>query len=800
MNGKQPGELRRKIVRIIRFVLLSLLAGMAAYAALAASSNTFTATTRLYLGIGSAAVVGILTALQIIPNLGQHSRITRELDAPGQRIIAQLPRDLYDFTGRSFEIDWLVRSIENRSTSTSAVVISAIAGQGGVGKTALAIHVAHLVADRFPHGHMYVNLRGPEAQALDPYDVLGGLLRELGVDAETIPATLEERSRLFRTILARMRLIIVLDNASNEAQVRPLLPGRSPSVVLITSRSRLVGLEGVAALRLDSMPQEEALTLLKDIVGQSRIDAEPDKALELIELCSRLPLAIRIAGTRLAANRHWTVSYFADRLNRQSNIIDELHDTERAVRATFDISYVDLSYGAQTLFRALGVLTTRSFPGWLFERLRPNTNAADSRDGLDELVRTEMIGFTGPDSFGVSRYAFHDILRDYSRDKLDAGSAEAIKNSALTSAAAAYLEIALAADRMIRDQSPRHTIYHRIVSSGAMTELVNIANGDDARRWMESELQNLLLLVAQLHTLGFRRQVLELATSLSAFCEERFYWREWETLQSSALDNAKSLSDDVATCYCLCELGQVHRHLGDLSLASLELDQAAALAGTIKRDDIRAAAFSIKGKIRQIQRRNADALALFGRARELYDQVGDRYASAYATANMGDIYHLDQNWAAAKTEFERCTSVFQEYGDEWWVANVGIWAGDTHRGEGEYDLATAKLRESLQSMRAIGDERRASVALIHLARTYVDAGDSKSALRAAGEALPPLERISDDWWQGMARFEMGRAYALAAKKNEALDSFRAALAVVEQVGNEPLIVEIRARITTLTKG
>jgi hypothetical protein len=241
------------------------------------------------------------------------------------RALLHLPPDTRDFTGRAEQVREVTRLIAAAAMGPdTALPIVCLSGQAGVGKTTLAIHVAHWVGREFPDGQLYTNLRGADAQGQDPAEVLAGFLRELGIDGADIPEGLDERARMYRAQLAERQVLVVLDNAANEAQVRPLLPGSPGCAVLITSTSRLAALAGVTAVPLDLMPPEQAAGLLTAIIGESRAQAEPEAVEEIARMCGYLPLALRIAGARLVSRPAWKVSWFATRLADESRRLDLL--------------------------------------------------------------------------------------------------------------------------------------------------------------------------------------------------------------------------------------------------------------------------------------------------------------------------------------------------------------------------------------------------------------------------------------------------------------------------------------------
>jgi hypothetical protein len=263
-----------------------------------------------------------------------------------------LPRDVPAFTGREEELSTLTAL-----AGGGRVVVSAIGGTAGVGKTALAVHAAHRLLLGFPDGHLYADLRGyTEGQEpVEPGEVLEVFLRRLGVPTEEMPTEVEERSGLLRQVLASRRVLMVLDNARSEGQVRPLLPGAGGSLVLVTSRSVLPGLEADARISLDVLPEDEAAAMLAGLAGAARAGAEPGAVGELARLCGRLPLALRIAGQVLAAHPSWPVAKMIGMLAGERDRLERLGAGDLQVRAAFGVSYELLEQGDARVFRLLGL-------------------------------------------------------------------------------------------------------------------------------------------------------------------------------------------------------------------------------------------------------------------------------------------------------------------------------------------------------------------------------------------------------------------------------------------------------------
>ncbi len=323
---------------------------------------------------------------------------------------AQLPATVPDFTGRATFVRELGEVLASATGEQAQVMaVSALAGIGGVGKTTLAVHVAHTARDAFPDGQLYVDLQGAGARAAEPETVLGSFLRALGTADSAIPDSLEERAALYRSVLDGRRVLVLLDNARDAAQVRPLLPGTAGCAALVTSRVRMVDLAGAHLVDLDVMSPEEALALFTKIVGEERVRSEREAALDVVAACGFLPLAIRIAASRLASRRTWTVSFLAAKLGDERRRLDELQAGDLAVAATFELGYGALDAAQARAFRLLGLADGPDISVAAASALL-DLDADATEDLLESLVDTSLLESAAP-----GRYRFHDLVRLYAR-------------------------------------------------------------------------------------------------------------------------------------------------------------------------------------------------------------------------------------------------------------------------------------------------------------------------------------------------------------------------------------------------
>jgi predicted ATPase len=374
---------------------------------------------------------------------GRDLTITQYLQQRGPIVTSlfQLPPDISDFTGRSLVRDELLSLLKPDSEGTHAIVISSIAGVAGIGKTALAVHIAHKLASNYNDGQLYIDLRGAGEDRLDPSAVLGEFLRALGLEGRSIPDDMDERSRLYRAGLAHRRILVVLDNAASEAQVRPLLPGSASCGVIITSRRRLAALAGSRIYALDVLGQAEALELLRKICADDRVNEEPDAARQLVTLCGCLPLAIRIAGARLAQRSHWQIRHLVNILANEHQRLGALKVGDLEVRSSFSLSYDNEDAEVRRLFRLLGLIKTVDFAGWVAAPLL-NCDQFTGEELVDRLVDAQLLDVTGRDVAGQTRYRFHDLLRVYARERLTEEEASESASAAERRLIAAYLRLA----------------------------------------------------------------------------------------------------------------------------------------------------------------------------------------------------------------------------------------------------------------------------------------------------------------------------------------------------------------------
>jgi tetratricopeptide (TPR) repeat protein/transcriptional regulator with XRE-family HTH domain len=642
---------------------------------------------------------------------------------------AQLPLDPAGFTGRDQELAFL-DSLLSRS---GGVIISAVSGTAGVGKTTLAVRWAHRVRHCFPDGQLYVNLRGfgPSGPPLAPADALRGLLDGLGVPPQRIPDEVESRAALYRSVLAGRRMLILLDNAADAAQVRPLLPGVPGCVVIVTSRDRLAGLtvtDGAQLLLLDVLTPSGARSLLARRIGADRVRAEPCAVDEIAAVCAYLPLALAIVAARAAAHPGFTLAAIADELRAAR--LDALAGPDPAtdVPAVFSWSYRKLGPAAARLFRLLG-----RHPGPVcgvdalasLAALPPAT----IRPLLSELVEANLVASPAPGRFGC-----HDLLRSYARS-LAAGDDPDAEERVLDY----YLHTALAADRQLKRH--RGLGVPRPSTPAPGVTPTPIPDSAAAMAWFDAE-QPALRAAADLAEATDRHVYLWwLAWAVLTYHERRWDKRDWLNWQLRAMAAAERDGDPLFQAVSHYNVGFTQSELGDLEAAREHL--ATALDFYEKLGNVGGMA-KVHLNLGIIVRRAGDhagAIAEATTALALYRLDGDPVGEARATNNIGWCHLTMGDYRRALDYCRQAVAVHEAAGNRMGAGHSWDSVGMAHFRLGEHDEAAACYRRSLAAFRAERDRQYEAIALAHLGDAEDAAGRSRAAHQAWRESLTILTEI-----------------------------------------------------------
>lgn len=701
----------------------------------------------------------------------EHAILTGDptLDAPAAPVTilpAQLPADIADFTGRDAQLATLRRHLTADPGRPGPVLVSAIAGKGGVGKTSLAVHLAHQLRDEFPDGQLYVNLHGAGAHPLDPAEVQARFLRALGARPSAVPDDADERAASYRSWLAGRRMLILLDNAAGEAQVRPLLPGTADCAVLVTSRARLVGLDGARLVDLDILEPEPAVELLAKVAGPARVAAEPAAAEEIVRLCGWLPLAVRVAGARLGARRHWRLARLATDLADEHRRLDVLRSGDLEVRASLALSYDSLDGTAKRAFRLLGMLEAPDFCAWVAAALLDITQPRAERL-VDTLVDAQLLDVIGHDAAGQVRYRFHDLLRAYAREVATAEEPAAERIAALERTLGGWL--ALAEDAGQRLASSAFGVTFDTVSGWRPDPTVTATVLADPLHWFEAEWAALVATVGQACSAGSDELTCALAARLAAFFVVRGYYDDWRRichLMASAARHAGNSRWE----------GMALRGLGELSLLEYRLDEAIvcfershAAFGSVGEQHGQAVAMSGIGAAHVEARRFDDALVSLRHALVALRQVGDHRSEAWALRRLGTLHQLQGQHDSAAAYFEQALTVLHEVGDPIGEAGVLDRLGAVRAAQGRRQEARIQIERSLRLRRQHGDHFGEARALSGLG----ELNHTEASWEAAADCLGDALRL---WRELRLPREQARTLARLAALHEAAGNPQAAQA------------------------
>jgi tetratricopeptide (TPR) repeat protein len=664
---------------------------------------------------------------------------------------AQLPPDTADFTGRQEQVELLcgLLGAEPAADRPGAVAISAVAGMGGIGKTALAVHVAHRLTSRFPDGQLYADLLGA-TRPVRPAEVLGRFLRDLGLDDEEVPADEPERVARYRTLLASRRMLIVLDDAADTAQVHPLLPGTATSGVIITSRRSLAGLPGTALLDLEVLGEGEARDLFGAIAGRQRAEAEPEATGRVLASCAGLPLAVRIAASRLASRPGWSVAHLAALLAGQRDRLGELVAGDLAVRASFAVSYDALppaaggGVGPAQVFRLLGLteMTTISLNAVAALADAPSAEVAAA---LETLADAHLLQAPAPD-----RYRLHDLLRSFAAELARTEDSQARRDRTLGRLLDWYAGQVAATALAVEPRLPASPLFE--AAGPAM------AGPAQAIDWFEAELASLATVVAQADVRGRPDIVAAIAAAMWAFFIRAPHWDEWLSMTRAGVTAARQLGDDMVLCWLLTSLGQAYAGLGQFDAAEASMTEALGLRRQIGDRTGVGTALSSLGQLLTYQGRLTEALNHMQTALVIHTAVSDRRLIGSGHHNVGDLLmRLNRN-DEALDHMTQALTIWRSVGDRY--------------GEGLTETALAQICFALgRFVESAGHYRRAESAMADTARDTIEHAD---ALYGLGSALAALGRggPAREAWQAalpiLDRFTGPRAASLRERLSAAL--------------------------------
>jgi tetratricopeptide (TPR) repeat protein len=705
-------------------------------------------TSEIVAGIKADAARGGL--LRPLAELMWQERVAAALEAAGTAspIPRELPRPVADFTGRAEELAAVCGHLA-AAGDNGVAAICVVDGMGGVGKSALAIQAASMHAGSFPDGQLYVNLRGatPGLSPLDPLDALGHMLRALGCDPAAVPGQADEAAARFRSLAAGRRLLILLDNAASARQVRPLLPAGTGSAALITSQRPLGTLEGAHAFHLDVLPERHALELLAQVAGPERMAAEPEAAAAVTRWCGYLPLAIRIAGARLAARPAWPVAALAELLadaSRRLQMLESFAMGDTAVRRSFGFSLLALQESPEAADRAaaaaFSLLSLADGPDISIEAAaamldQPERHAAVL---LERLVDAQLL-----QAPWRGRYQFHDLLRLCGRQSAAGRHPERDRLDAVTRLTAFYTATAWRSLQLLRPGD------HRLATADPQWTRDGQALFDEAQAlvWAELEHGNLLAAVGQAASAAPALPAElagQLARALSACMDRRGQWQDLRRANEIALELAEQGSDRAGKAYARGDLGFACRRLGRYREAAAHLEAALSLFREL--DDLPGQAYSLGslGNVHSAIGHYPEAIDFQKQSLRLWQALRDSLGQATCLVNLGHAYRSIDQHNSALPVLRESLSIWARCGDRRGRAtSLGI-LGIAYRELGRLDEAIACHQESLDISRELGDLRTEAVSLYDLGCVHARLGHTQEALSLLRESLALFRRIGYD--------------------------------------------------------
>lgn len=642
---------------------------------------------------------------------------------------AQLPADLVDFTGRAGQAKRLADLLTAQPRDNPhALVIAAVTGAGGIGKTALAVHVAQQVAEYFPDGQLYVDLRGTGPAARVPGDVLHDFLRDLAPVLDPLPLDEAALAARYRSLLAGRRVLVVLDNAQDAAQVRALLPGASGCAVMITSRGRLAGLAGATTIHLDVLDDDEARALFTAIVGVERCDAEPRATAAVLACCAGLPLAVRVAAARLGSRPAWDVATLAARLADERNRLDELQAEDVAVRASLEVSYRDLGHAGQArVFRLLGLFGGSDI-GLPAVAALVGLPAGDTAQALEPLVDVNLVQAPAPD-----RYRLHDLVRVLASELATAEEPPEQRRAAAVRLARWCLGALADVDLIIAPHRRRPPFARQDTDPPGPV----VDSTESALAWCEAERETILAATRLVAAHDLHELTWHLPAYAQSYYSLRALWSDWLTTNELGLRSVRLLGDRAAEAYLLTGRGEALGRTHQLTAAqrcfatSLEIRREIGdVAGELSTLIGLGVLAEQQGDYRRAIGHTTDALAV---ARSIHDRSAESYA----------------------------------------LANIGVY--EDHLGN--TDAAIARHRQSLVLFRELGNVSGEGLALLNIAEAHLHADRHDTALGQLREALPVIRDGGDRYDEAMATTHIGRILADLGRTAEARDHLLTALAM-----------------------
>ena len=712
---------------------------------------------------GRAPAAEVLTARPDGAAGGSSAAVTRSL-----------PRDIGSFTGREPELARLLGTLAGAAAGDGAPGLCVIDGMAGVGKTTLAVHAAHRLAGSFPDGQFFLPLQAhtPGQAPVSPADALAGLLLTAGVAVQHIPPGLAARAGRWRDYIAGRKILLLLDDAAGHEQVRPLLPGTTGSLVLVTSRRRLTALEDAAVVSLDTLSAAEAAALLVRLAGRADLDAEAGPVGEIARLCGYLPLAIGMLARQLQHHPARTGEELGASLAAARDRLAVMRAENLSVAAAFDLSYADLTAAEQRLFRRLGVAPGPDIDAYAAAAL-DETSVATARDRLDGLYDHHLITEPAP-----GRYQLHDLLREYACAIAAAGDT-ADSHAAAGRLVNYYAHVAAAASRHIATWT---TAGGRLPPTSPPASAPQLATSSEAVAWLESERPNLHAAVSYAAATTMPLHAIAIAAAMGGFLRARGRWDQAAEQYQTALIAAREAGDLPGQAGVLDELGLLQQLTSDYPAATATLAEAIGLFRDLGDLPGQVYALNHLGLV-QVDTADYPAAAESHRqALALARDAGDQLAEAVSLIDLGMVQQMTGDYQAATASYEEALPLARSAGSAFDEADALCELGAVRRLTGDYPGAIACEHQALDLFHSLGDRLGQAWALDELGRVHQLAGDYPAATACLAEAIELFRDLGDRQGLAKALNSLGELALRTSAPEEAAGHHHQALAIAREVG------------------